>query len=153
MSEQTLDIRHLDFTANVKCLMSEQTFRIRHSSFGHYAFGMEPSRKGGGELSSRLSSLMAAVPALPPPPIPPVWPRFRASPPLPIPPRMAAVSGVTTHPYSEIFFLPFTTLSWAPALRVLIHAYDRDNAYADVDPEGISQRLFFSNFTLQMFTK
>ena len=50
-------------------------------------------------------------------------------------------------------FLPCFTLSWAPALRVLEHAYDRDNAYADVDSEAIGQRLFFGIFTLQMFTK
>ena len=45
------------------------------------------------------------------------------------------------------------TLSWATARGLLYNAYDRANAYADVDSEAIGQRLFFGMFTLQMFTK
>ena len=60
---------------------------------------------------------------------------------------------IDLHAVLRKLFLPCTTLSWATAWGLLDNAYDQNNAYADVDPEGISQRLFFSNFTLQMFTK
>ena len=50
-------------------------------------------------------------------------------------------------------FLPCSTLSWATAWGLLYNAYDRDNAYADVDSEAIGQRLYFGMFTLQMLTK
>ena len=38
-------------------------------------------------------------------------------------------------------------------LGAIDNAYDRDNAYADVDSEAIGQRLYFGMFTLQMLTK